>query len=43
MTKELVGKQMAMHGHQRLVISSTVRQVEELAVTVTKPGMEADQ
>ena len=41
MARELVGGQVAMHGHQLLVISSTVCQVEELAVT--KPGVEADQ
>ena len=42
MVRELVGRQVAMHEHQLLVISSVIRQVEELAVTVTEPGMEAD-
>ena len=43
MTRELVGRQMAMHRHQLLVISSMVFRVEELVVMMTELGVEADQ
>lgn len=42
MVREQVGRQLAMSGHQLLVITSTVRRVSDLAATVTEPGVEAD-
>ena len=41
--RELVGRQLAMSGHQLVVITSAVRRVSDLAVTVVGPGVEADQ
>ena len=43
MVRELVGKQVTMHGHQLVFISSVIRWVEELTTTVAGLGAEADQ
>ena len=43
MARELVGKQVTMHGHQLVFISSVIYRVEELVATVVGPGVEADQ
>ena len=43
LAQELVGRQLAMSGEQLVVITSAVRRVSELAETVARPGVEADQ
>ena len=43
MVRELVGRQVTMHRHQLVFISSVIRRVEELTATVAGPGAEADQ
>ena len=43
LVQELVGWQLAMSGEQLVVITSAVRRVSELAETVARPGVEADQ
>ena len=43
LVRELVGRQLAMSGHQLVVITSAVRWVSDLAEIVVGPGVEADQ
>ena len=43
MVRELVGRQVTMHGHQLVFISSVICRVKELTATVAGPGAEADQ
>ena len=43
LAQELIGRQLAMSGHQLVVITSAVRQVSDLAEIVVGPGVEADQ
>ena len=43
LARELVGRQLAISGHQLVVITSAVHRVSDLAATVVGPGVEADQ